>query len=581
TMVFANPNPRPLAGDLYFPLPEGATVSGYALDVNGVMVDGAVVAKDRGRQVFEKEVRKGIDPGLVEWAKGNAFKTRVFPIPGRGTRTVMVSYVADLVEDQESATYHLPLNFKDKIADFSLTVEVVTSGAEPVVSPGAVANFALAKWEQGYRGQVALQDAALDKDFRIALPKTDKPSVAVEVAENGETYFAVSDFPVAPPLAAAAPKAPNRVTIFWDASASRAHAEREREMGILRAFFKQPHVAAAEVAVDLVIFRHAAEQPRSFTVRNGNAEEAIAALQAVAYDGGTQLGCLAAPAKPDLILLFSDGLSNFGKEEPEKLDAPTYVFCASPLANHAFLRYLALKTGGAYFNLNLLKDEAIIAALGQPVFSFLGAEVAAGVAEECYPAIPRPALGRCAVAGILKAEEAVLTLRYGRHGKVEITVPVRINRSQAVPGDLLRRYWAQKKVDDLMTFQKRNEEAIIEVGKRHGIVTPGTSLIVLETVEQYVEHEITPPKSMPKLLEQYGALMEKKRKAAAAEQAAKIDRVLAMWQERVKWWETEFKVPPGFKYQESKNKENLAGADEGGGEERVESARPARSEAAA
>ena len=50
TLVFHNPQNRPLAGDLYFPLPVGSTVSGYALDVNGVMVDGVVVDKDKGRQ---------------------------------------------------------------------------------------------------------------------------------------------------------------------------------------------------------------------------------------------------------------------------------------------------------------------------------------------------------------------------------------------------------------------------------------------------------------------------------------------------------------------------------------------------
>ena len=37
-MTFANPYERALAGDLYFPLPEGATVSGYALDIQGKMV---------------------------------------------------------------------------------------------------------------------------------------------------------------------------------------------------------------------------------------------------------------------------------------------------------------------------------------------------------------------------------------------------------------------------------------------------------------------------------------------------------------------------------------------------------------
>ena len=58
TMSFYNPNSRVMEGDLYFPLPQGSTVSGYALDVGGVMVDRVVVDKDRARQVFEAEVRK-------------------------------------------------------------------------------------------------------------------------------------------------------------------------------------------------------------------------------------------------------------------------------------------------------------------------------------------------------------------------------------------------------------------------------------------------------------------------------------------------------------------------------------------
>ena len=52
TVTFRNSLNRPLAGDLYFPLPEGSTVSGYALDVNGAMVDWVVVDNDKGRQVF-------------------------------------------------------------------------------------------------------------------------------------------------------------------------------------------------------------------------------------------------------------------------------------------------------------------------------------------------------------------------------------------------------------------------------------------------------------------------------------------------------------------------------------------------
>ena len=32
-MTFYDPQPRAMAGDLLFPLPEGATINGYALDI--------------------------------------------------------------------------------------------------------------------------------------------------------------------------------------------------------------------------------------------------------------------------------------------------------------------------------------------------------------------------------------------------------------------------------------------------------------------------------------------------------------------------------------------------------------------
>ena len=65
TIAFGNPNGRVLEGELEFPLPEGASVCGYALDVNGRLREGVVVKKDEARIAFEAEVKAGVDPGIV------------------------------------------------------------------------------------------------------------------------------------------------------------------------------------------------------------------------------------------------------------------------------------------------------------------------------------------------------------------------------------------------------------------------------------------------------------------------------------------------------------------------------------
>src|SRR5947208_2590439 len=55
TLRFANDTPRLLEGELVFPLPENATVSGFGLDVNGTLVDGVPVERQKARITYEKE----------------------------------------------------------------------------------------------------------------------------------------------------------------------------------------------------------------------------------------------------------------------------------------------------------------------------------------------------------------------------------------------------------------------------------------------------------------------------------------------------------------------------------------------
>lgn len=90
---FANPNGRTMQGEFEFPIPEGAFVCGYALEVNGEMVPGVVCEKEKARVAFENEVRKGVDPGLVEQVKGNVWKTRISPLNPNEPRKAEVEYV--------------------------------------------------------------------------------------------------------------------------------------------------------------------------------------------------------------------------------------------------------------------------------------------------------------------------------------------------------------------------------------------------------------------------------------------------------------------------------------------------------
>jgi Ca-activated chloride channel family protein len=544
TMTFYNPNSRVLAGDLYFPLPEGATVSGYALDVGGVMVDGVVVEKDKGRRVYEKIVRQGIDPGLVEQVKGNNFKTRIFPIFPRGTRTVMVRYISELVQDPKGTSYHLPLNFKDPVADFSLRMEVMKAAAKPVIKQSELSNFEFSKWRDSYVAETALKMQAGAKDLIVALPEVERERVLVEKGDDGQYYFVINDFPTLPSgqTIKRDMKSPSRIVVFWDASGSRGKTDHSRELELLKKYFAKH--GSGKIDVDLVVFRNEAEKAERFVIENGNADKLIAALSEVDYDGGTQMGALSHDkdaAPPDFYLLFSDGISNFGKDEPSGFKAPIYAFSADSTSNHAFLKHLALQTGGSYFNLSRLDDDAILSGIGVAPYSFISATADGSGIEEIYPKTSQPVHGKFSVAGKLTGDKAKITLNYGVNGKTVGKAEYEISRADAAHGGLLRLFWAQKKIEDLEIFLKRNEKALVATGKEYGIVTPGTSLIVLESLPQYVEHEVAPPKSLPDMRAAYFAAIESRQRKEQTRVENKLDRVLAMWQKRVDWWNTEFK----------------------------------------
>jgi tetratricopeptide (TPR) repeat protein len=558
TMTFSNPHERVLEGDLYFPLPEGSTVSGYALDIQGAMVDGVAVEKEKGREVYEKIVRQGIDPGLVEWTKGSNFKTRVFPIPARGSRTIRVDYVADLVQSDGGATYRLPLAFNEKLDDFSLRVEVVKGAAEPKAA-GGPAGVQFGKFRDSFVAETHAKGETLDRDLVVTIPDVEKQKVLVEKGPDG-VYFCINDSPKDPRDEAArkAAKEPQRIAVLWDASASRAKADHRREMELLLAYLSS---LARRPTLDLIVFRNEAEPPK----RVAGITELLAELGKVRYDGGTQIGSITPPAeKPDLYLLFTDGISDFGREEPTGLGAPVCIFNGQATANHAFLRYLALATGGEYFNLSRLENKEIVPNIGSPAFTFLAANVDGATGEETFPKLTQPIHGRFTLVGKLTSDAAKVTLAYGANGKPLVHTVHTVSRAEAAEGTLLRRFWAQKKVADLEVFPKKNEKEIVAVGKQYDIVTPCTSLIVLDSLEQYVQHRIMPPKSLPKVRDQYIEIVEKQRLADEKDKEQKLNAVVALWNERVKWWDSDFKYPKGFKYQEKEAKGEAEGGRTGG-----------------
>lgn len=539
TMTFFNNSPRVLAGDLTFPLPAGSTVSGYGLDVNGVLVDGVVVEKQEARRIFEAEVRKGVDPGLVEQVAGAAYRTRVFPIPSKGSRTVRVSWISEIDTDGSAARYHLPLGFTEAIDAVHVRIDVVRGTGASIEGDG-IEGLGFKAWEDREVAETSLTKALLNTPVSVVLPDMSRRPVAVERGTDGTVHFAIHHQQQAP--ASVKRITPERVGLLWDASLSRKDADVRREIGMLRAWARG--LGKAPVAVDAVVF---ADQPLptvSFTLP-GQAEALFAHLDSVVYDGGTGMAGLesvAAGIPADLFLLFSDGVANLGITEPPSFGAPVYALNGAAIANHDGLRALALASGGAWIDLATTSDADAIDAIGRAPFAFRGAD-GQGFGES-YPRIAEPVDGAFSFTGVLTGQEATVTLRFAGAGAKDIQRSFVVRAGDATEGTLLRRFWAQKKVADLAVGGKRNQSAMVAVGKEFGIVTQGTSLLVLERLDQYVEYGVRPPASLVAMRKDWDQQMAARSKEEKVVAQQKLDRIVQLWQQRVQWWEKKFDLSP-------------------------------------
>ena len=107
---FYNPNGQDLEGTYIFPLPAGAHIDKFSMDVNGTMMDAELLSADKARGLYEEIVRKFRDPALLEYTGRDAFKVRIFPIQANSRKKVKLAYTELLKSDSGLVEYTYPLN---------------------------------------------------------------------------------------------------------------------------------------------------------------------------------------------------------------------------------------------------------------------------------------------------------------------------------------------------------------------------------------------------------------------------------------------------------------------------------------
>ena len=526
-LVFYNPNARQLEGELQFPLGEGEQITGFALDIDGEMRPAVPVGKERGRQILEAEERRRIDPALLEQTHGNNFKLRIFPIPARGTRSVELKYAAMLPSQQKNWSYRLPLkHFNVPVA---LDVRVMGTEEAPV-AVGLPDSFIPVK------GGWQLETSRSKNDVQVRVPVArDKSRTYVEEF-NGQQYF-LAEVPVP---AERKPRAlPKVVGVLWDSSGSGANRSLAAELQLLASYLD----AAGSVEVRLLRLRDKAEPVKVFKLAKGQSGILVRELESTIYDGASALADWQPQADVDEYLLFSDGLRNYGTGAFPQLGKGRRLFSLSSSAgaDTARLAAWAGMNGGRHIAIDHADVQSASRDLltdGARVAGIAGAQGSDLVFDE-----NQVQAGMLRVAG--KVKGGALTVAMDHLGrKFEINIDP--SSSRATPHPLAAWWWANRRIAQMEGDYEFNRAAIRRIGLEFGMPTRETSLLVLERLEDYVRHDVTPP-------EKYRATFEKMRlesRSMIADQRVKhLDSVVSEFEAKVAWWEKPFpkKRPPAPK----------------------------------
>ena len=144
--VFHNDSDDVLEGIYRFPIPPDAQIERLALEVDGRMEEGAFVDRDRAAAIWRGAIvnsskrrprrREEIvwvpgpwkDPALLEWQRGGRFELRIFPIPRRGSRRIVLTYTQSIKPTGGVRRYVYPLPHDEagstKVDDFAVDMQL-------------------------------------------------------------------------------------------------------------------------------------------------------------------------------------------------------------------------------------------------------------------------------------------------------------------------------------------------------------------------------------------------------------------------------------------------------------------------
>ena len=513
--VFYNPNPYVLEGTYFFPLPADSAVDDFQMDINGKMVKGELLDADKARGIYEGIVRKMKDPGLLEFVGTKLLKCRVYPMNPNSETKVKLTYSVAVRADGGLYEFTYPLRAAKPrtgtIGTCALRVRVEQAdGIKTIYSPTHKVDV---KRDGDGKATLGFEEANLmpERDFKLYF-NVSKKDVGLSVvthkpaAENG--YFLLT---AAPKVEMKAEEIVAKSIVFvLDTSGSMQGEKIGQAKGALRYCVNS---LKPKDGFGIITF---ATEPTSFRdalipASKENVAAAVEFIDKIEARGGTaindalqlSLKTLKGGKGLPMVVFLTDGLPTIGETNVETIlkniaganeaKGRIFVFGVGYDVNTKLLDQLAEDNHGAPDYVTPKEDievkvSSFYQKVAHPVLADVKLEIPGLKVTEMYPRN---------LGDLFRGSQLMVLGRFegDGHKAVKLTGTVNgkarefvfeTNFAATKENGFLPRLWATRKVAyllDEIRLRGKNQELVDEVvrlGKRHGILTPYTSFLVVE-----------------------------------------------------------------------------------------------------
>ena len=531
-----NPHERPLEATVTVALAANERLHGYALDVDGELRQAVAVERVKAEVAFEDTVRAQVDPALARKDAGNRYSIRVFPVPAGGERRLRID-VASLAGREACGWRH---RLQPALPSAQAVAASVVAKGAPGTRPVADGTLAWKARDGHYEARWTARGAAAARDACLPAPAGDA-AFASEFDDGLRMHWL--EVPAGAAVPAARPL-PARVEVVWDASYGMLGVDRGAELELLSRFLR-----GRRVELTLSVLRQSVDTRHLVVASDTQVDELLASLRDQAPDGATALGDWRADPQAEAVLMFSDMVATLpGEVAPP----PVPVFVAGPRVGDPAMARLLTRSGGQVLDLATLSPQQALARLRQaPALQVRLGPLDSGWYPESHAG--SSVLRACHVATGASSTPALDVL----HAAGAAAPVARSHRATPARASELAAFWcASWQAEGLEAQAELHRAELAALGERFGVANRETSLLVLETDEDYVRHGILPPAADAALHERVLHWRQFADEARAEAVAANREDIDDGWQARVAWWNTRFpKDDPRPRWEKERRRE--------------------------